>query len=194
MMEKFPIKIVETTTPAGEVIKEIMLDMADYRDIKGDTLKKIQDFKKKYFAMIEKIKKLFDENQTYSSITYYKIGRLVQEFNNEIKNEFEIKNYAESISRDLGLSRNYINDILIVVQVFKQSQIIDEIPFSYYIVLKGKRSDLKKIKMFEKEIKRLNKMGKASKLSGREAYKTELIDLIRTKQSSKNTLGNFVDS
>lgn len=193
MMEKFPIKIIETTTPAGEVIKEIMLDMSDYRDVRGDPLKKIQNFKKKYFAIIEKVKGLFDEGQTCPSSTYYKIGLLLQEFNNEIKNEFEIKNYTEAISRDFGLSRDYINDILIVVKVFKQNQIIDEIPFSYYRALKRKRSDLKKIGLFEKEIARLNKMGRDNKLPGREIYKTELIDKIKNKEMSKKTnLDSFV--
>ena len=158
-------------------------------------MKKIQDFKKKYFAMIEKVRKLFDEDQTRPSSTYYKIGLLLQEFNNEIKNEFEIKNYTEAISRDFGLSRDYIGDILIVVQVFKQNQIIDEIPFSYYRALKRKRSDLKKIGLLEKEITRLNKMGRVGKLPGREIYKTELINLIKTKHSpKKTTIDNFVGS
>ena len=51
------------------------------------------------------------------------------------------------------------------------------------IELKRKRSDLRKIDLFEQEIKRLNKMGKENKLPGREKYKVELINII--KEASK---------
>ncbi len=184
-ISKIPIAIVEITTPSGETIKEIMIDVHDYHEVDGNPSEKIQDFKKKYFAMIERIKKLFGQDHNCPSSSYYKIGVLLQKFNNEIKNEFEIKNYTEAVSRDFGLSRDYINDILLIVEVFKKNQIIDEIPFSYYRELKRKRTELKGI--FGKEILRLNKMGKEGKLPGRESYKMELIDIIENKRLHPKT-------
>ena len=78
---------------------------------------------------------------------------------------------------------DYINDLLTVVKYFKKSEILDSVYFSYYRALKRKRRGLEKLGIFEKEKKRLNKMGKAKKLPGRERYKEELIQLIRKKSS-----------
>ena len=116
---------------------------------------------------------------------YWNLGILLEKFNKEIENEFEIKNYTEAISRDFDLSKDYIYDILTVVQVFKKNQILDSVPFSYYRALKRKRSDLMKLGLFENEIKRLNKMGTENNLPGREKYKIELINII--ENSKKDT-------
>ena len=102
-------------------------------------------------------------------------------FNKQIENEFEITNYIEAVSRDFGLSKDYISDMLTIVKIFNKTEIIDSVPFSYYRALKRKYSELKKLSLFEKEKKRLNKMGKSKRLPGRERYKEELVQLIRKK-------------
>ncbi|MCA9828199.1 MAG: hypothetical protein KC444_07410 [Nitrosopumilus sp.] len=114
------------------------------------------------------------------------MGIILQKFDKEIKNEFEITNYTEAISRDFGLSKDYHYDISSIVQIFKKNEILDSVPFSYYRALKRKRSDLKQLGLFEKEKKRLNKLGKENKLPGREKYKIELIELINSEQSKRN--------
>jgi len=185
-MNKIPIKIVELKSPSGQTAIDVMIDVYDYNEIENGQ-QKIKKFKKKYFEFVKKVQKLFygknlnekKKRQTLPSSLYYEIGGLLQKFNNEIKNEFEITNYTEAISRDFGLSKDYHYDISTIVQIFTKNQILDSVPFSYYRALKRKRSDLKKLGLFEQEIKRLNKMGKENKLPGREKYKVELIDIIK---------------
>ena len=190
-MNKIPIKIVELSSPNGEIAIDVMIDIYDYNDIENPQ-QKIKEFKKKYFEIVKEAEKLFygkgDEKKKYQylpSSVYWNLGILLEKFNNEIENEFEIKNYTEAISRDFDLSKDYIYDILTVVQVFKKNQILDSIPFSYYRALKRKRSDLMKLGLFENEIKRLNKMGTENNLTGREKYKIELINII--ENSKKDT-------
>ena len=190
-MNKIPIKIVELSSPNGEIAIDVMIDIYDYNDIENPQ-QKIKEFKKKYFEIVKKAEKLFygkgDEKKKYQylpSSVYWNLGILLEKFNKEIENEFEIKNYTEAISRDFDLSKDYIYDILTVVQVFKKNQILDSVPFSYYRALKRKRSDLMKLGLFENEIKRLNKMGTENNLTGREKYKIELINII--ENSKKDT-------
>ncbi len=189
-MNKIPVKIIEF--PDGEnMIREVMIDLVDTMQLEGDPGTKIEGFRDKYFELVKKAQKLFygknldkkRKRQTLPSSTYYELGELLQKFNSEIKNEFEITNYTEAISRDFGLSVDYHYDISTIVQIFKKNQILNSVPFSYYRALKRKRSDLRKIDLFEQEIKRLNKMGKENKLPGREKYKVELINII--KEASK---------
>ena len=191
-MNKIPIKIVDLTSPSGQTAIDVMIDVYDYGDIKNPQ-QKIKKFKKKYFEIVKKAEKLFygkgDEKKKYQylpSSVYWNLGILLEKFNNEIENEFEIKNYTEAISRDFDLSKDYIYDILTVVQVFKKNQIIDSVKFSYYRALKRKRSELNKLNLFQKEITRLNQMGSEGKLPGREKYKIELINII--ENSKKDTV------
>ena len=191
-MNKIPIKIVDLTSPSGQTAIDVMIDVYDYGDIKNPQ-QKIKKFKKKYFEIVKKAEKLFygkgDEKKKYQylpSSVYWNLGILLEKFNNEIENEFEIKNYTEAISRDFDLSKDYIYDILTVVQVFKKNQIIDSVKFSYYRALKRKRSELNKLNLFQKEITRLNQMGSEDKLPGREKYKIELIHII--ENSKKDTV------
>ena len=123
--------------------------------------------------------------QNMSSLVYYKIGKILQKFNKEIENEFEISNYTHAISRDFGLSQDYIHDLLVIVEIFKKDEIIQSIPFSYYRALKRKRSELILLGLFEKEKKRLNRMGNEKKLPGRENYKKQL-NLLITSNSKRS--------
>lgn len=189
-MKKIPVQIVELTSPSGKKAIDVMIDIYDYNEIeKGQ--EKIKQFKKKYFEYVKRAEKLFYGDDKPSkkrtdkpSSTYWQLGTLLQKFNKEIKNEFEITNYTEAISRDFALSKDYHYDIFTILQIFKKDEILDSVPFSYYRALKRKRSDLKKLGLFEQEIKRLNKLGINNKLPGRENYKIELINII--KKAKKN--------
>jgi len=191
MMKKIPIKIVELTSPSGKTAKEVMLDVYDYYEIEG-AQQKLNEFKKQYFQIVNDAEKLFygkkiNEKKKYQNLpssVYWKLCILLNNFNKQIENEFEITNYIEAISRDFGLSKDYIYDMLTIVKIFNKNEIIDSVPFSYYRALKRKYHELKKFSLFENEKKRLNKMGKEDKLPGRENYKEELINIIK-KHSKK---------
>jgi len=192
-MGKIPVKIVEVTSPSGVTKKGVMLDVVDFLDLPGDAQKQLKKFEKIYFQTVEKAEKLFfgdkkgkkKKYQHLPSSVYWKLGNLLLKFDENVKNEFTITNYAESVFRDFGLSKDYVYDLLTIAKMLKKSDIIDVVPFSYYRALKRKSNQLKKLDIFKQELKRLNKMGVDSKLPGRETYKIELIDLIENQSMKK---------
>ncbi len=188
---KIPIKIIQVETK-GKLKNVVILHSSDYFELKGDSTTKIKEFEGLYSETVDKIKKIFygpdgkeQKYQNLPSSMYYKLGQILQKFNQKADNEFEIKNYNNSISRDFGLSKDYIYDLITIAELFKKIEILDSVPFSYYRALKRKRKELESLELFEKEKKRLNKMGKEDKLPGREQYKVELIKLIDSKNKEK---------
>lgn len=185
-MKKTPVRIVQTQDIHGNKKVGVMLDVSYYLDTKGDTEASIQKFKKLYFDTVDKAKKLFygkykEERKKYQNLPstlYWKLGRILLEFADQIQDEFVITNYAEALERDFGLSRGYVHELLVFVNVFKKDEILNQIPVSYYRMLMRKRTQFKKLGIFEKEKIRLIRMGKENKLSGREKYKRELVQII----------------
>ena len=168
----------------------IMIDVGNYLDAGRNPDIKLQKFKKLYFDTVKNAKELFygttgkdKKYQNLPSSLYWNLGELLRKFNETIENEFEITNYTEAISRDFGLSTDYIYDLLTIVKFFKKNEILDSVYFSYYRALKRKRKDLERLGLFEKEKKRLNNLGKQNKLPGREQYKIELIKTIQKNSS-----------
>jgi len=184
------VRIVQTQDIHGTKKISVRIDVRYYLDTEGNPEKQIKKFKKLYLDTVKSAKKLFygtktgeeKKYQDLSSSLYWKLGELLRKFNEAIENEYEITNYTEAISRDFGLSKDYIYDLLTVVKFFKKNEILDSVYFSYYRALKRKRNVLVKLGIFDQEKKRLNKMGKAKKLPGREKYKEELIQLISHKK------------
>lgn len=117
--------------------------------------------------------------QNIPSSTYMNLAIILRKFNEAIENEFVITNYTQALHRDFGLSRDYVQDLLVISKLFKKTQILDSVPFSYYRALMRKSNELKKYNMFDDELIRLNKMGKIKTLSGRENYKKELIQVLK---------------
>ena len=183
MKLKIPIKIIQVDT--GSQLKNVIIfNSSDYFELKNDSTLKIKKFEKLYSDVVEKISKIKGvKYDALSSSKYYELGTILKNFNTKKEHEFKIKNYNNSISRDFGLSKDYIYDLITIAEIFKKSEIIDSVPFSFYRALKRKRNELESLDLFEKEKKRLNKMGKDNALPGREKYKIQLIELINSEQS-----------
>lgn len=185
-MDKIPVRIVQTQDIHGNKKVGVMLDISYYLDTKGDTEEPIRKFKKLYFDTVDKAKKLFygkyeDERKKYRNLPstlYWKLGRILLEFTNSIRDEFIITNYTQALERDFGLSRGYVNELLVFVAVFKKDEILDSIPISYYRMLMRKRTQLQKLGIFEREKMELINMGREDQLIGREKYKKELAQTI----------------
>lgn len=184
--KKIPVKIVQTQDIHGNKKVGVMIDLGYYLDTKVDPKEKIEKFKKLYFETVTKARKLFygsDElgkkYQNIPSSTYMNLAIILRKFNEAIENEFVITNYTQALHRDFGLSRDYVQDLLVISKLFKKTQILDSVPFSYYRALMRKSNELKKYNMFDDELIRLNKMGKIKTLSGRENYKKELIQVLK---------------
>ena len=192
-MKKIPVKIIEFSD-GDRMIQEVMVDLVDTIQLEGDPVKKIDKFRDKYFGLVKKAEKLFfgsnpdkkQKSKNLSSTTCWKVGNLFRKFEDDVQHDFEITNYAEALERDFGRSSSYIRELIIFSKLFTQKEIIDSIPMAIYRALVWKKNQLEEVGILEKEKKRLAKMGKNDQVPGREEYKIELIDAIKTEQSKKN--------
>lgn len=180
-MKKIPVKIVQYTMN-GQIRKNVMLDIFDTYEIEGDVEKKINDFKKRYFEIVNDAEKLFfgkdvkktKKRRSLSSSVYWKLGTMFRKFNNHTKNEFTITNYAQALERDFGLSSRYVDELITFSTLFKKSEVLDSISMSIYRALVWKKIQLEECGMLEKEKQRLLQRGKTKEFIGRENYKKEL--------------------
>ena len=186
MTGKIPVRIVQTEDMHGTKKISIMIDVAYYVDSGSDPERKLRKFKKLYLDMVARGKKLFygasregARHQSLPSSLYWSLGELLLRFNNAVENGYVITNYTEAVSRDFGLSKNYVRDLLIISKIFKKDEISDHVYFAYYLVLKKKRRELVRLGLFEKEKKRLGRLGRQNRLPGREQYRKELDDIVR---------------
>ena len=191
-MKKIPVKIIEFAD-GDTMIQEVMIDLVDSMQLEGDPGKKIDKFRDKYFDLVKKAEKLFfDSNKektrtkNLSSKTCWKLGNLFKKFNDDIKNDFEITNYAEALERDFGRSSRYIRELIIFSEVFERNEVSDDIPMAIYRALVWKKIQLEEAGIFEQEKKRLIDMSKEKNCPGREEYKIELINAIKNKKKSKS--------
>ena len=189
IMNKIPVKIIEITSPSGQKAVEVMLDVFDYYEIKGNVQKKLKDFKNQYFEIVKKSQKIIPKKKSERKASnHWKMGKLLLDFKKSIGHEFEITNFNTAIVRDFGLyQKSAVGHFLQFGEYFRRKEVLDSIPLSYYIELIWKATQLKKLGLFEKEKKRLLKMSKEKTLPNREKYHKELNKLTRkTRKRSKN--------
>ena len=180
-MKKIPVKIVQYTI-SGETKKNVMIDMLDTYDIEGDVEKKLKNFKEKYFALVKKAQKIMPKDKSKRKTSHFwKIGKLLYDFNKSIENEFEITNYQQAVIRDFGLYESWLPRILKIGEFFTKNDIVDSVPFSHYHELIDKIPILEK-SSFEKEKKRLLKRVKDDTLPTTKEYREELNALVKSKK------------
>jgi len=194
-MKKIPVKIIEFSD-GDRLIQEVMIDLLDTVQLEGDPARKIDGFRDKYFALVKKAELLFfgsnpdkkRKSKNLSSATCWKLGNLFGEFEEDIRHDFEITNYAEALERDFGRSRHYIRELIIFSKLFTQKEVSDSIPMAIYRALVWKRNQLNEAGLLKKEKNRLIEMGKQNRVPGREQYKAELIRATKTKKSRKKSI------
>ena len=180
-MKKIPVKIVEYTIN-GETRKNVMIDMVDTYDISGDVEKRINNFKKRYFKLVEKAKKNMPKERTgKTSSAYWKIGNMFKTFNENVKDVFEITNFAEELERDFGLSYRYVQELIIFAELFKKEEIDDSISISMYRAFVWKKNQLQEIGQLNREKKRLMKRAKSHQTMNYKIYQKELTELVKSK-------------
>ena len=188
---RIPVKIIRVDT--GEHVRNVVtFNSADFFSLDDDAMERIKRFENLYSEVIRKISAI--KGGKYDSLPsskYHELGAILRDFNGRAESEFEIKNYNASVSRDFGLSKDYICDLVTIADTFKRSEILDSVPFSYYRALKRKRGELEGMGLFGREKKRLNAMGRKGTLPGREKYKKELVSIIDGKRD--NSHPNSVD-
>ena len=135
-MKKIPVKIVQYTMNK-QIRKNVMLDIFDTYDIEGDAEKKLKEFKNQYFEIVKKAQDIMPKEKSKRKASHFwKIGKLLFDFNKSIENEFEITNYNQAIIRDFGLyDKSHVGHTLQFGEFFSKKDISDSIPMSTYLEL-----------------------------------------------------------
>jgi hypothetical protein len=184
-MNKIPVKIIEFSD-GDQLIQEVMIDLADTVELKGNPGEYLEKFKKQYFELVEKAQKLMPETRTKKIPSiYWKIGNLFKKFNDSTINQFKITNYNEALERDFGLSSVYVRELIIFADLFKKNEIQDSISMSIYRALVWKKNQLEVIGELKNEKMRLIKRAKNNEPIKREAYKKELNKLVESQSGGK---------
>ena len=194
-MKKIPIKIT-SITDGEHVIREVMIDLDDYMQLDGDPEREADKFRSRYFKLVRKAEKLFFGSnlskariKNLSSSTCWELGNIFRRFEDDVKNNFVITNYATALEQDFGRSNKYIKELMTFSQLFEKNEVSDSIPMAIYRALVWKKNQLDEAGILDKEKNRLIEMGKNRNHPGREKYKIELINAIKDEQSkikSKN--------
>ena len=194
-MKKIPIKIT-SITDGEHVIREVMIDLDDYMQLDGDPEREADKFRSRYFELVRKAEKLFFGSnlskariKNLSSSTCWELGNIFRRFEDDVKNNFVITNYATALEQDFGRSNKYIKELMTFSQLFEKNEVSDSIPMAIYRALVWKKNQLDEAGILDKEKNRLIEMGKNRNHPGREKYKIELTNAIKDEQSkikSKN--------
>jgi len=181
--EKIPVRITWMKNEKGKIEPEVLIDL-DYVFNEGISIsKKIEKFKKRYHQFLSDVKKLANKNKQKKASDYWKLSRLLIEFNNKIEREFFIINYVEAISKDMNgfhLSKTQVGRLFQFANYFKKNEINDTISYSHYRELTDKRNQLVELDLFEREKKKLLELSDKGKLpSHRTVYRNYLNEIVK---------------
>ena len=181
--QKIPVRITWMKNEKGKIEPEVLIDLDDIFSEGISVSKKIEKFKKRYLQFINDAKKLAKKNKQKKASDYWKLSRLLIEFNNKIEREFFIINYVEAISKDMKgfhLSRAQVGRLFQFANYFKKNEINDMVSYSHYRELTDKRSRLIELDLFEREKKKLLELSDKGKLpSHRTAYRNYLNEITK---------------
>jgi len=179
-MTKIPVKIIEFLD-GDKKIQEVMIDLVDSIQIDGDPGEKIEQFRDKYFDLVEESRNIMPKDKSKRKASHFwKIGKLLVDFNKSIKNDFEITNFQQAVIRDFGLyNRSVVGHTLQFGEFFKKNEVLDLVPMSHYIELIWKANMLKELGLFDKEKKRLLDMARKNNLPPHKEYREELNNLAK---------------
>jgi len=181
-MKKIPIKIIEFSD-GDNMIQEVMIDLVDTMQIDGDPEIKTAKFRKKYLDLVKKAQKVLPTEKTKRKASHFwKIGKLLYDFNKSIANEFEITNYNQAVIRDFKLyDKSQVGHIIQFGEFFQKKDIVDSISMSTYLELIWKANILKRAGKLEAEKKRLLQRAKDKTLPSHKEYRKELNALTKKK-------------
>ena len=159
------------------------MNLDDFYNIGTSVTSKIVSFKKRFFKFLDEMKKLSKTKKRKKTSDYWKLSHAIIDFREKHEKEFYIINYTEAIDRICkgnGLSKSQVGLLYQFANFFTKEEIIDEIPFTYYLEFTLKRNQLKEKNLLEKEKTRLLELGKKGKLPITKEYRKQLQDLINS--------------
>lgn len=182
IMNKVPVKIVQTKDIHGNKKVGVMLDVSYYIDEKSNPEDKVKKFKNLYFETLQKANKIIPKKREHRKPSdFWKLSRLLTNLKKSTDNEFIITNFRQALQRDFIFTGRYIDKILEFVKYYKKNEVLDSISLSYYVELSQKKNKLDKLGIFENEKRRLIEMGKSRNLPGIEEYRKQLLKLVENK-------------
>jgi len=177
--QKIPIRITWIKNKDGILEPEIILDMEDFFEFEGSITDAIIEFKKSYSKTLKKAHKLIPQkNAGRTSRDFWNLSKILLNLKNDSNEKFFIINFNEALQQDFLFAKRHTDRILEFAEYYKKREVLDSIPFTYYVNLNQKKKKLDKIGMFEKEKRRLLKMGKMKNLPGRNTYRKQLQKLV----------------
>ena len=179
MEGKIPVRITWMKNEKGIIESEVLISLDDVFSEGISISKKIEKFKKRYVELVKKSQKIMPKDKSKRKTSHFwKIGKLLYDFNKSIENDFEITNFQQAVIRDFGLYESWLPRILKIGEFFTKNDIADSVPFSHYHELIDKIPILEK-SAFEKEKKRLLKRAKDDTLPTSKEYRKELNALVK---------------
>ena len=187
-LDKIPIRIIRSKNQLGKFQDDIIMDCNDAISFGPRIRTKIRKFKKRYSKLLDDIKKLSKKGKRKPASDYWKIGQLIIDFNKNIEKEFVIINYRQviaRISKKHSLSDSQIGIIMQFAETFKKEEVLDKIPFTFYLEFILKQSQLASKNLLEQEKARLLELGKKGKLPDHKKYRNELKLLVNSKDGGQ---------
>ena len=181
--QKINIRISWMQNSKGKIVPEVSMNIDDLFSMPSSSSKKIENFKKRFFKFLDEMKKLSKTKKRKKTSDYWKLSHAIIDFREKHEKEFYIINYTEAIDRICkgnGLSKSQVGLLYQFADFFTKEEIIDEIPFTYYLEFTLKRNQLKEKNLLEKEKTRLLELGKKGKLPITKEYRKQLQDLINS--------------
>ena len=183
--EKIPVRIDWTKNSSGEYDVQIVMNSSDFFGTGTSIRSKIQRFKNKYLVLIEDSKKLAKtknkKDRKFTSKHWWRLGKLLNDFNQEIDGQFVISNYTEAISRDLQGFEMSDTEVSVACQFanyFKRDEISEKISIAHYREFCWKTNQLIDLNILEKEKENLLKMSENETLGNHKKYREYLKEKI----------------
>ena len=184
--QKINVRISWIENSKGKIVPEVSMNIDDLFSMPASSSTKIENFKKRFFKFLDEMKKLSKTKKRKKANDYWKLSNAIIDFREKNEKEFYIINYTEAIdriSKGNGLSKSQVGLLNQFSDFFTKDEIIDEIPFTYYLEFTLKRNQLKENNLLEQEKTRFLELGKKGKLPITKEYRKQLQLLINSSST-----------
>ena len=182
---KFRVQITSSENQFSNSEIDVVMDVSDVIIRWSEIRKKTRKFKKKYLALIEDSKKIAKsknkKSRKFTSKHWWRLGKLLNDFNHDIENEFVITNYTQAICRDLKgfeMSDTEVGVICQFARYFDRSEVLEKISIAHYRDFTWKRNQLLECGKLEQEKQKFQNLGKEGKLPDHKKYRKHLQEVI----------------
>ncbi len=184
-MNKIPVKVVWVKDIKGDVHSSVMLAIEELIDeVPSTDFNSIKTFNSQYINLIKECKERLKNGKIKNRIpalVYWQVGNKLLTFVEANDAQYKFTNYRLAFQRDLDLTDSYIGIIMDFPKFFKENEVLNSIPMSYYFELILKARTLEEQNLLKLEKERFIKLSKEGKLPDHKAYRESLKDKLSSK-------------